>query len=649
MERINIMTIEMRGLIEVTREWSSFKKILDGTEKRLALQFEENNDDYSLFAIDGSIVYTTIIYKEGFEPVGWTDAQKTDNTNDRDDFIANWTTDANNIATSPAISPAQAGSLETFGLTASRRSGYVTLSGTSTQPLRATDYVAPEENSQRSIVSSSGQDVSPDGVGAREVKIIYYDADLTGPWEEIILLDGANPINTVATNIAFVERIEVIEVGSDGSNAGTIELYTDPGAGGSVIGSIAPGDNITYWAHHYVGTDNTSFITEIRVGADVLDGEALFSKRNPIDPTSPQITIETIRFETRSEFYSFTVPEKIKGPAIVFLNVKPSDIATVNIYGSLAFYESKTRSESFMSVQTVSHPVPPNSNLSRSLFVWTANDGSTNDVLDTDTKIQALLDHCATHGINLLYFDIYSYLGKNNWTGSRVQRVQLLLERCHESAIDVMALAGNVDWGQNHKWVMDNILLPMKRYQSLSTEQQRFDGFIFDVEYWTDESSYPPADHLPGLLDLVRKFRDHLYVPVGVFSAFGMMGGDGGVATRTNISYRGKSAQDGEHMMDHCDFVVIGCYWHSADGQNDRFISWYNYAKDAADSGRNVGLYCGSETLDDVSDTQSYWQEGRVFMEGEHTTLSDTFYVVENSVFMGHAIHDYEHHSTMSD
>ena len=211
-------------------------------------------------------------------------------------------------------------------------------------------------------------------------------------------------------------------------------------------------------------------------------------------------------------------------------------------------------------------------------------------------------------------------------------------------------MAGNVDWGVNHKWVMENIILYLRRYQDQSTEQQRFDGVILDVEYWTDEGTYPASTNLPGQLDLVRKFRDHLQVPVGVFATFWLLGNGVEVSARSDISYRGVSAQDGEHMCDHCDFVVVGCYYESAAGQDDRFQSWYDYATASGTNlGKNVGLYIGAETLDGLSpETVSYWEEGRAAMETAQTTLSSTFYVAGNSVFLGAAIHDYEHHSTMS-
>lgn len=288
----------------------------------------------------------------------------------------------------------------------------------------------------------------------------------------------------------------------------------------------------------------------------------------------------------------------------------------------------------------VTPPVPPNSNLARALFVWTGG-----GALDSDQNIQDLLDHCETYGINVLFLDIWSYLGGPNWSSSNLSQIQKTVDNAHKSGINVYALSGNVDWGQNHKWVMENILLPLQKYQALSSAQERFDGAVLDVEYWTNETSYPPEDHLPGLLDLVRRFRDHLSLPCGVFSTFWLKDND---STRATLSYRGKTAQDGEHMMDHCDFVVVGCYYESAAGQEDRFDPWYDYAKDASDAGRNVGLYCGSETVDVNPETITYWEEGRSAMESAHSTISSAYYVTGNSVFLGQAIHDYAAHSSMS-
>lgn len=126
------------------------------------------------------------------------------------------------------------------------------------QVMRATAYTEPSAAAQRSVKSSSAADAAA-GTGARTVEITYYDGTGAGPLTETVTLNGTTAVNTVATDIRFVERLTVTTVGSGGANAGTLSLYSTTGGGGTVVGSVgvgnivtAVGDNRTFWAHHYV-------------------------------------------------------------------------------------------------------------------------------------------------------------------------------------------------------------------------------------------------------------------------------------------------------------------------------------------------------------------------------------------------------------
>ena len=121
-----------------------------------------------------------------------------------------------------------------------------------------TPYVQQTANGQRSFVSTSANDTAL-GTGARQILLTYYTSALTARLTEVVTLNGLTPVNTVATNICFIESIVVTSVGSTGFNAGTINLYTGINATGTVFGSIGVGaivagrgDNQTLWAHHYV-------------------------------------------------------------------------------------------------------------------------------------------------------------------------------------------------------------------------------------------------------------------------------------------------------------------------------------------------------------------------------------------------------------
>ena len=123
--------------------------------------------------------------------------------------------------------------------------------------MRSTAYTEPAAAAQRSLGSSSASDTAA-GVGARTVRITYFDNTGAGPFTEIVTLNGVTPVNTVATTIRFIEKMEVVTAGSTLVNVGTITLFgAAAGAGGTVgtigIGNIvaAVGDNTTLWAHHY--------------------------------------------------------------------------------------------------------------------------------------------------------------------------------------------------------------------------------------------------------------------------------------------------------------------------------------------------------------------------------------------------------------
>lgn len=83
------------GTVLVRREWSEFVKLLDGTEKTIQVQSEYLAPQRTVFAIDGTIVYQTIIYDAGFEPSGWTAQQIVDNTDARDAYTNTWAAQAN--------------------------------------------------------------------------------------------------------------------------------------------------------------------------------------------------------------------------------------------------------------------------------------------------------------------------------------------------------------------------------------------------------------------------------------------------------------------------------------------------------------------------------------------------------------------------
>lgn len=211
--------------------------------------------------------------------------------------------------------------------------------------VRRTTYTEQTANGQRSIASSSAADAAA-GTGARSLRITYLDQTGAGPFTEILTLNGTVRVNTVATNICFIEQIEVVTAGSGGVNAGTITLFTVPTAGGTAIGTIAIGNNQTFWAHHYVPTAKICNITGISCGHNgtTVGSGALFTINwRPIGVANAVETqaSDFVRLYGQTSTFSrnYSSPIKITGPARLQMYVTP-ETATSTIYrGAFDFFE----------------------------------------------------------------------------------------------------------------------------------------------------------------------------------------------------------------------------------------------------------------------------------------------------------------------
>ena len=223
--------------------------------------------------------------------------------------------------------------------------GYVTTSTTSQVVIRATTYTRQSSNAQRSLKSSSANDTAA-GTGARTISLIYFDVNGNGPFFETVTLNGTTAVNTVNTNICFIEDILVLTVGSGGVNAGTISLYSTTAGGGTVIGSIAAGDNGTFWAHHYVPLGkihNLSGMFASHNGTTAASGGVFVIRSLPLNITNAveSFTGDYLRLYGQSGSISrtFNIPFRITGPAQVTMYVVPESSSSVTYRGSFEYYE----------------------------------------------------------------------------------------------------------------------------------------------------------------------------------------------------------------------------------------------------------------------------------------------------------------------
>lgn len=223
--------------------------------------------------------------------------------------------------------------------------GQIFLSSSSTAPVFRTTYTEQTTNAQRSVVSSSPLDTSA-GIGAQQVTITYLDQTGAGPFTETLTLNGLVAVNTVNTNICFIEKMVITRVGSTGSNSGTISLRATTGGGGVTIGTIGSGHNRTYWAHHYVPINKTGFIVcenYGHTGTTTSSGASFFITNKPIGVTGAvevQVGDTTRLFgQTGAIQRLYQGAIRFAGPSHLVMYVSPESLLSITYFGSFDCFD----------------------------------------------------------------------------------------------------------------------------------------------------------------------------------------------------------------------------------------------------------------------------------------------------------------------
>jgi len=214
--------------------------------------------------------------------------------------------------------------------------------------IRATTYNEQTANAQRSLASLSASD-SAAGVGARQVKVIYYDATMAGPFTETVTMNGVTAVAMVNSNICFIEKMEVVSVGSTGWNVGTIKLFVNNAGAGGTIGTIGvanviagQGDNLTFWAHHYVAVGKVATLATFVTGSSSsnVSGRYFLRTRNPLVAASPNAQISDFIASGPGAAVTrvLNIPIKVVGPAVVLAFGIP-DANGAKMFASFDFSE----------------------------------------------------------------------------------------------------------------------------------------------------------------------------------------------------------------------------------------------------------------------------------------------------------------------
>lgn len=222
--------------------------------------------------------------------------------------------------------------------------GQATRTSTTEAILVKAAYTEQTSNAQRSLVSSSANDSSA-GTGVRTMKIIYYTSTGTGPFEETITMNGTTAVNTVATNICYIDKMIAMTVGSGGVAAGNITVRSTAGGGGVAIKQTSTGDLQSLDAVHYVASGQTLYITGLSTGHNgtTVGSGARYRIRKQTLNAANQPLIQVSDFvrlygQSSTNTRIYQSPIIIAGPAKVELWVAPETTTSTIYYGSFDYF-----------------------------------------------------------------------------------------------------------------------------------------------------------------------------------------------------------------------------------------------------------------------------------------------------------------------
>lgn len=252
--------------------WPEIRDIT--VSKSLALQYAYNTSNPSLspffhiFSVDEPIVYQTRIYNGTVPEV--SDVDQSTNDAYKTDFLTNWVSASVQTLNFRVVNPMSADDPRVV-----HKFGNMTTGAVNNQELLISSrvYNTPASEGQRSINSTSTNDTNG-GSGAHAVRIVYLDSNYRKFTEDVIL-NGTTAVNTVASNIRFIESFTVIK----GTNAaGVIRLFANTGSTGTIITQMSPGTTDAFLCHHYVPTGSMAYILGWGVTCDFTGSYKLLAQ-----------------------------------------------------------------------------------------------------------------------------------------------------------------------------------------------------------------------------------------------------------------------------------------------------------------------------------------------------------------------------------
>jgi hypothetical protein len=204
---------------------------------------------------------------------------------------------------------------------------------------------------QRSIVSASANDAGG-GTGVRTACIVYFTQSGTGavagPFSETLTLNGLTAVNTVATDIRYVEKVYACTAGSGGKAAGNISVYSGTGGTGTIMIQIPLGYRESQIAHHYVPTGNRWGLGSFVGSAGIATNKyGLFNVRyHPLDVSDAADRIYLVGCQVSGYTFQYSFSKdgtpEISGPIHIQIFYETNNTSSHIVSGNMAWTEVYT-------------------------------------------------------------------------------------------------------------------------------------------------------------------------------------------------------------------------------------------------------------------------------------------------------------------
>lgn len=312
------LNIQSGAVIDFGADWTGFKLWINGTNSYLPYTWTEDTVAYFIVAVDQSVYRTVGINKDGGA--------------DQTDFETNW-------------KPFGARPILQGTFTDPRilhRFGNLTSGGTAEVLVSARTYNEQSSQAQRSVKSTSVNDANPAGSGAKEVRITYLDSNYVLKTEDV-LLNGTTAVNTVATDIRFIEDFKVIK---GAAAAGAIEVWSNTGGTGTAICGIGASTESAFLCHHYVPAGKRAYVlswgsTVNDDGAFKLKSQVIYGA-NLVDVNVDLDNLTGITAGGRSSFQRNFVGGMFVGEkTYIRVTVAPGQVGSTIIRSILDIWEDK--------------------------------------------------------------------------------------------------------------------------------------------------------------------------------------------------------------------------------------------------------------------------------------------------------------------